>query len=239
VPSKLRMLSKIHAWLLGHHHLRHIVGRPRLASCILVGVLAAYLMPSHWHPSTRALIGWNLGTWLYILLSAQTMRTASAASIRRHAMLTDESRFAVLGLAVVAALASLGAILAELAAVKDAQGALRGLHLGLAAATIVSAWIFTHMIFAQHYAHEFFVERDSEKELTEDARGGLRFPATREPLWGEFLYYSFVIGCASQTADVETTSAPMRVITLIHGVFSFFFNTTILALTINIASGLV
>jgi uncharacterized membrane protein len=55
----------------------------------------------------------------------------------------------------------------------------------------------------------------------------------------DFLYYSFVIGCASQTADVETTSGPMRVITLIHGVISFVFNTTILALTINIASGLI
>jgi uncharacterized membrane protein len=153
--------------------------------------------------------------------------------------MTDESRFAVLALAIVAAVASLGAILAELAAVKDAQGDLKLLHLGLAAATIVSAWIFIHLIFAQHYAHEFFVERESERELPEDARGGLRFPATRHPLYVDFLYHSFVIGCASQTADVETTSAPMRVITLIHGVISFFFNTTLLALTINIASGLV
>ncbi|MBV9702296.1 MAG: DUF1345 domain-containing protein, partial [Methylobacteriaceae bacterium] len=65
------------------------------------------------------------------------------------------------------------------------------------------------------------------------------FPDTRQPTFIDFLYYSFVIGCASQTADVETTSRPMRVITVLHGVISFFFNTTILALTINIGSGLI
>jgi uncharacterized membrane protein len=55
----------------------------------------------------------------------------------------------------------------------------------------------------------------------------------------DFAYYSFVIGCACQTADVETTSSPMRALTLIHGALAFFFNTTVLALTINISSGLV
>ncbi|MBV8566148.1 MAG: DUF1345 domain-containing protein [Methylobacteriaceae bacterium] len=225
--------------LLRNRFLVHIFARPRLLICVLLAIATYFAMPAAWHPSTRTLIAWNLGTWLYVVLAAVMMARSSEASIRHRALLTDESRFVVLTLAVVAAAASLGAIFAQLAAVKEAQGYLKGMHLGLAAATILSAWVFIHVIFAQHYAHEFFVERDNEKLLPEDARGGLRFPDTRQPTYIDFLYYSFVIGCASQTADVETTSRPMRVITVLHGVISFFFNTTILALTINIGSGLI
>jgi uncharacterized membrane protein len=233
------MLSNIQARLLGNRYLVHLFARPRLLGSVVLGIATILLTPTHWHLSTRILIGWNVGTWLYILLAGLLMHGATSASIERHAKLGDQSRFVVLTLAIIAAAVSLGAILAHLGAVKEMQGYLKGLHIALAAVTVVSAWSFIHMIFTQHYAHEFFVERESEKGLPEDARGGLRFPMTSRPIYADFLYYSFVIGCASQTADVETTSAPMRVVTLIHGIISFFFNTTILALTINIASGLV
>lgn len=224
--------------ILHGRYLRHFAARPRLVACIPIVALSYVLTPSLWHDSTRLLIGWNIAASLYILLTARTMAKATDASIRKHAELTDESRFAVLMFCIAAAAACLAAIVAQLGAVKETQGILRAGHLSLAVATIVSAWTFIHLIFAQHYAHEFYILRESEKELPEDARGGLRFPATAQPSFSDFVYYSFVIGCASQTADVETTSRPMRTLTLIHGVISFFFNTTVLALTINISSGL-
>ncbi len=49
----------------------------------------------------------------------------------------------------------------------------------------------------------------------------------------------FVIGCTAQTADVNTSSSAMRRLTLVHGIVSFVFNTTILALMINIGASLV
>jgi hypothetical protein len=70
-------------------------------------------------------------------------------------------------------------------------------------------------------------------------RAGLQFPGDREPGYGDFLYYSLVIGCACATADVETASRVMRLTTMVHCVVAFFFNTIILALTINIGAGLV
>ena len=48
-----------------------------------------------------------------------------------------------------------------------------------------------------------------------------------------------MIGCACATADVATVSKVMRRTTMAHGVVAFFFNTIILALTINIGAGLV
>jgi uncharacterized membrane protein len=46
-----------------------------------------------------------------------------------------------------------------------------------------------------------------------------------------------VIGTSAQTADVGISSRPMRRTVMVHCVLSFFFNTTLLALAINIASG--
>jgi uncharacterized membrane protein len=198
-----------------------------------------FARPRLYQLSTRLLIAWGVGTWLYIVLSLIMMSGATEQSIRKHALVGDESRFVILTLASVAALASLGAIVAELAALKDTVGLLKYAHLVLAGLTIVSAWTFIHLIFAQHYAHEFYIERDDEQSLPDELAGGLRFPGTAKPIFIDFLYFSFVIGVASQTADVDTTSHPMRQVTLAHCILAFFFNTIILALTINIAAGLI
>jgi len=218
---------------------RNIVSRPRLLICVVIGLVAMLVMPDSWHQPTRVLIAWNLATWIYLGAAFWMMSRVDAETIKQRALLTDEGRFVVLTLASVAAAASLAAIFAQLPMVKDSHGWLRALHLGLVIATILSAWTFTHVTYGQHYAHEFFIERESEKDLADEYRGGLRFPGTPNPDFFDFLYFSMIIGVASQTADVEICSRPMRRLSLVHSLVSFFFNTTILALTINIASGLV
>ena len=40
-----------------------------------------------------------------------------------------------------------------------------------------------------------------------------------------------------QVSDVQVTSRPMWRMTLVHGVLSFFFNTVILALSVNLLAG--
>jgi uncharacterized membrane protein len=72
----------------------------------------------------------------------------------------------------------------------------------------------------------------------QDAHGGLEFPGGQPPDYGDFLYFSCVIGTSGQTADVSFTSRKMRRTGTLHCILAFFFNTTLVALTINIASGL-
>ena len=70
---------------------------------------------------------------------------------------------------------------------------------------------------------------------------GLRFPdadPSFKPDYGDFLYVSFTIAVACQTADVAVTSRPMRRLVLLQSVMSFAFNTAILAFTINVAASL-
>jgi uncharacterized membrane protein len=68
--------------------------------------------------------------------------------------------------------------------------------------------------------------------------GGLDFPGTHSPDYADFLYFSCIIGTSGQTADISFCSRSMRRTGLVHCVLAYFFNTTLLALTINIASGL-
>lgn len=230
----------MHSSSFPHHSiLRHISAHPRLLICVLIGMCAFYLQPSPWMLATRLLIAWNLSTWIYILIAGFYMLRASEHSIRAQALLGDESRYVVLLLATTAAITSLAAIVVQLGNVKDAHGLMKTLHIGLASSTIISAWTFIHLMFAQHYAHEFFIERRTQHDVPNEAKGGLRFPGTEKPDFFDFLYFSFVIGVASQTADVEIWCKPIRRICLVHCILSFFFNTTILALTINIGAGLI
>ncbi len=226
-------------FLHSHRFLRHVIGRQRLLACVAIGLIALALLPWDWRTPTRLLVAWNLGVVAYIASAVHLMATADPAKMRRLAQLTDESRFVVLTLAILAAIASIVAIVALLAQVKDFAGWDKSLHLELAGLTIVSSWTFIHLIFAQHYAHEYYVERAAALQAPDALRGGLAFPDTQSPDFMDFLYFSFVIGVASQTADVAISSKPMRRVALIHCVLAFFFNTTVLALTINIAAGLI
>ena len=68
--------------------------------------------------------------------------------------------------------------------------------------------------------------------------GGLEFPQTPEPGLWDFLYYAYVVGMTAQVSDVAVTREAQRRITLVHGIFSFFYNTVILALAVNAAANL-
>ena len=219
--------------------LRALTSRPRLFASIAVAIVAYLLEPTTWHSATRLLIAWNVGTILDIALTFVTMASATTKTIRTRAAETDDGKWAILAFTSIAAVAALGAIFAHLAATKDMHGQMRALHLGLAGLTVISAWVFIHMSFALHYAHEYFDETKVQEGEKPALRGGVNFPETEEPDYWDFLYFSFIIGVASQTADVSITSKAMRRTSLAHSILSFFFNSAILALTINIAAGLV
>jgi uncharacterized membrane protein len=216
--------------------LRH---RPRLFFCAALVVLAYLLTPHDMRVATRALISWNVGALLFIALVGWMMARSTEEGIIAHAAEEDAGRWILLFVGTVAACASLAAMFAELGAVKDMTGFSKAAHIILTAVTIVSAWTFIHLLFTLHYAHEYYGDVDDDPATPPAARRGLNFPGAGNPTYSDFLYYSFVIGCASQTADVATSSKVMRQTTLAHGVVSFFFNTVILALTINIGAGLV
>jgi len=219
-----------------HRHplVRQFRARPRLILSCLIGVAVALLLPSSMiqQPITRWIIGWNAGAGLYLGLAVRMMFGSNHEKMRLRARMQDEGRVVVLMLVVLATFTTLAAIVVELAMVKDLQGFQRYSHLTLTVLTILSSWAFTHLMFALHYAHDYY---------TAQLRGlpaGLQFPGTDQPDYGDFLYFSYIIGTSAQTADVTFSTSEMRRTGYLHCILAFFFNTTLLALTINIASGL-
>jgi uncharacterized membrane protein len=153
--------------------------------------------------------------------------------MRRRAKLQDDGAVVVLALTVFASLASLAAIVLELMGAKGHSPHEQHLHLALSIVTILCSWFIVHTAFALHYAHEFYEDTPGTKQ------GCLTFPGNPEPNYLDFLYFAFVLGTTSQTSDVTISSSAMRRLALIHGVIAFFFNTTLLALVVNIAAGLI
>lgn len=215
--------------------LRILLARPRLAISVVAGAATTALLPPTLaqHEITRLIVGWDTGTCLYLLLAILMMFRSSHERMRSRALEEDEGRIVLLALVVISSLISLGAIVAELTVVKDMHGMQRYAHVALVALTLVSTWAFTQIMFALHYAHDYYAA------LARGNPGGLAFPGDHAPDYGDFLYFACVIGTSGQTADVDITSRTMRRTGLAHCVLAFLFNTTLLALTINIASSLI
>ena len=208
--------------------------RPRLFIVALIGVVTGLVLPQDIarQAVTRWLIAWNVGAWLYIVLAAVMMVRSSKGHMRHRAQLQDDGKYAILGLTVISAIASLVAIAFELAVVKDLHGWLKGAHVALAGITVIASWGFIQVMFTLHYAHDYYLA------ACHGHKPGLEFPDDPDPDYGDFFYFSAVIGTSGQTADVSFISRKMRRTGTVHCVLAFFFNTTLLALTINIASGL-
>jgi uncharacterized membrane protein len=172
---------------------------------------------------TRLLIGWDVGVATYLAFAYYMIAHSDVARIKRRAATQDEGSTVILILTATAALASLGAILAELG-----SAGRQPMNLALAGLTIVLSWVFTHTMFALHYAHDFYDQHGPE--------GGLTFPGNEKPDYWDFVYFSFVIGMTSQVSDVAVACRPIRRTVSAHGVISFFFNAALLALLVNIAA---
>lgn len=96
-------------------------------------------------------------------------------------------------------------------------------------ATVTLAWMVLHLSFTFRYAHLYYGDKN---EKAEDSRG-LDFPGEEHPDYFDFAYYSFTIGMTFQVSDVVIKKKGLRRLTLAHSLVAFFFNTILIAITIN------
>ncbi len=208
----------------------------RFLVAFAVGLGVALFAPIHdW--ITRVLAGWNAGGWLYFALIVNKMWHAEIEGIKREADIERESRIAVLVIVILGSSFALLALLTQLSVMKTEHGFDRSLSIVLSASTIFLSWLLIHLVFAVFYAHEYHSERGGKTSAS--GGGGLKFPGENSPDYLDFIYFSFVVGTTAQTSDVAVTSRAMRRVVVLHGVLSFFFNTAVLALAVNIAAQLV
>lgn len=228
-PPPIRRL-----WYSPRSIVRSFAMRPRVVLGLLTGIAALALLPANLTPSVRAALAWNLGALVYLGLALHLMMRFSSERVRVRAARADDGGQVVLGLVLVAILSSFAAIAGLAGEAHEAPKSEKHLFLLLAAATLGSAWLMMQVVFAIHYAHLYYA-RTSQ---VPGAAQPMAFPGDTAPDYWDFLYFSTSIGATSQTSDVSILAKTIRRVVTLHAVLSFVFNTMVLAVTINIAAGL-
>jgi uncharacterized membrane protein len=175
------------------------------------------------------MIGFDVAATVFILACTPLLLDSNAAAMRRHAAQNDANRAILLGITGLVTAVILVTVGAELL-----QGqALLGPAIALIVGTLLLAWLFSNTIYALHYAHMFY-RADSKSG---DDCGGIEMPATKEPDYWDFVYFSFTLGMTFQTSDTAVTSGVFRRVIIFHCLAAFVFNIGVLAFTINVLGG--
>jgi uncharacterized membrane protein len=210
------------------------VGHARLFLAIVVGVASLWALPHGWPNRQRAIAAWDIGSALYLLMLAQLFGTSPPQKMPENAQAQESGEWTLFFIVLAGATASFAAIIGEFGSMKDLAAAAKGEKVLVVAATLAASWLLTQAIFALRYAHEFYTATQPSASIDR----GLDFPGEKHPDYWDFLYFSVVLGMTFQVSDVQITSRKLRRLATLHGLLGFVFNTVIIALTVNLASGL-
>lgn len=174
-----------------------------------------------------AILGFDIAAALFIALALPLWVADNPEDARLRAARDDGGRV----LLMVTAAAVLAAILLALGRMVEGRSHLTATDFAIVAGTLVLAWLFSNLVYAYHYAHLYYDQVDAG-----DA-GGILFPEGGKPVFADFVYFAFVIGMTCQTADLDIASRRIRRVVTLQGLFAFIFNLGVLAMSINVLSG--
>ncbi|WP_199260761.1 DUF1345 domain-containing protein [Paracoccus binzhouensis] len=163
----------------------------------------------------------------YLLLTAALVRGMTADMMRGRADLDDEGISVIVPIAIGSVAISLVAILLT---IRDPHSGF-WLRPVMALVSVPLGWAMIHTVMAFHYASLWYARRPDGRETRNLGFPGLGAEEDAQ-IW-DFLYYSFTLGMAAQTADVTVLDTRARRLTLLHSAFSFYYNTVLLALALN------
>jgi uncharacterized membrane protein len=195
----------------------------RLFVSMAVGGVAMLLTPGTTPWPLRSMIGWDAAALALLAQAWRILLTSDANTTKLRAGDEDPGHYPVFLTAVLSSLFSLFAATLVLRMMRDQNSG--GIWVVLALVSVALSWLLTHTAYTFRYAHLYY---------TGTSDGGLCFPATPEPCDLDFAYYAFTLGMAFQVSDVQVEAPEIRRTTLGHALVSFVFNTTILALALNV-----
>jgi uncharacterized membrane protein len=200
----------------------------------VAAVLVSLFAPSWLHGTVRAVASYDIGAAIILAYDWTIgLRNNAEHTIRRAAQ-EDPGRNLLAVIVLISAIAGLASAIVILGKGPNVPPPDRAIALGAGLVAVALGWFLIHTLFIFRYAHLYYY--DSDQDGT--AQRGLTFPGTTEPDDYDFAYFSFVIGMTFQVSDVQITDPGVRSIVLMHAILSFAYNTAILALVVNLASGL-
>ncbi|MBN2629278.1 MAG: DUF1345 domain-containing protein [Rhodobacteraceae bacterium] len=179
-----------------------------------------------------AILAFDLAALVFILGCVPLYRDDGADAARARAARDDGGRV----LLSISAASVIAALLLALGRLIEGRNNLTGLDFAMVTGTLVLAWAFINLLYAFHYSHLYYTQLGAHDGGGKDA-GGILFPEAEAPVFADFVYFAFVIGMTSQTADLDISRRAIRRVVTFHGMVTFFFNLGVLALTINVLSG--
>ncbi|WP_291393144.1 DUF1345 domain-containing protein [Devosia sp.] len=202
---------------------RHFAFYAGVVAGAIAGLALALVAPAY-----AIALGANVMFAVYLGLVAIELPALTAQFLMQRPDDADSPVAAIFGVTVVVVIVAVGSLFLTL----NDGGAADWLEISVSVVSVLLGWFTVHTMAALHYAHEYYL--DAKAGSPEAIMGGLAFPGHERPDGYAFLYFSYVIGMTAQVADVAITSGAMRRRVTLHGVFSFLFNTVIVAATVNV-----
>src|SRR5579863_7513852 len=156
---------------------RAIRSRPRLFTGLAVMSVAWPLLPSALPGTTRAVVAWDIGVVVFLILAGMLFATAAPEAMEALAEAEQDGEWTIFWLTLAVVIVSFVAVGSEFAEIKSGTAEWRNVKIALVAITLFLSWLVTHVTFALRYAHEFYA-RDRGGP---DVDRGLEFPGETEP----------------------------------------------------------
>jgi uncharacterized membrane protein len=226
VSGANRETSGGHSWQLGRR-----LAPPRFLlflALLIAGFFALHSFGgSAW--TEAAALAFDLAATVFVISLLPLLSESGPQVIRGHADANHANRVLVLVVTALVMMVVMAAISGELPGARNGDLA----SVIKLVVTLLLIWIFANTVYALHYAHDFYTAvPGSGKDC-----GGIDFPATPEPTYGDFIYFSFTLGMTFQTSDTDITAARIRGVALFHSFTAFLFNIGVIAFTINTLGG--
>lgn len=203
--------------------------RARVATMVVVGVLAALAVGAFGQWPYAPIVGWAAACLVFVVWTWLSIGRSDAERTRQQASQEDPDRTTSDTLLLLASLASLVDLFFVFSQARSSDTAGRSLLAALGIVSIVLSWAFVHTLYTLRYAVLYFADDD---ELPVD------FNQSRPPRYVDFAYFAFTVGMTFQVSDTNIHSSVVRSAVLRHAILSYVFGAVILAATVNIVAGL-
>jgi uncharacterized membrane protein len=193
----------------------------------IVGLAVAVITALLGVPDLSPLLGWVVAAAVFLVWAWSRAWPADPRRTRALARHEDRSRTLVDTLIIVAAVLSLVLVVFALirSQQKDPVGTASAI---LAVIGVVAAWALINTVYAFKYARMYYL----------DDRHRFDFDQDEDPSYSDFAYTAFSIGMAYSASNITQSSTPSRRIALAHALLSYFFGTFVVAVAINLITGL-
>jgi uncharacterized membrane protein len=192
-----------------------------------IGVIASAVPAFLTAWQVAVLIGWDATAIVFLAWVFIAVHALGGEATASHATSEDPSRAMAELILISASAASLVGVAVVLFQASNEHGGARALSIGVAFLSVALSWAAVHTVFMLRYA-----------SLYHSNGGGILFPGTDMPDYGDFAYLALTIGMTYQVSDTALKDRTIRRTALRHALLSFVFGTGVLAVTINVVAGL-